>query len=105
MRNNTNWDVSDDFSLTMGSHTLKAGSAFLRFRSTKSRTTTWAPGPSTGTSSLTAATPRLQDPDSHTASFRPCRGTSDRWIQGYVQEEWRIRPSLTVDLGLRYETL
>jgi len=103
------WDVSDDFSVTVGSHTLKAGGAFLRFRSNEESNHnmgSWTFDRDQFFDGSDAAIANLRTPILYTASFPPLpRYLRADWIQGYVQDEWRIRPNLTVDLGLRYENL
>ena len=103
------WDISDDFSISAGSHTLKAGGAFLRFRSNEEsqhNMGSWTFDTDQFFDGSDAAMANLRNPILYTASFPPLpRHLRADWIQGYVQDEWRIRPNLTLDIGLRYETL
>jgi hypothetical protein len=108
--NNTErWDVSDDFTLSMGSHTLKAGAAYLRFRSNEESAHnigTWTFGTDQFFDGTPAAIARLTNPIQFTASFPPLpRFLRADWVQMYLQEEWRVRPNLTLDVGIRYENL
>jgi Carboxypeptidase regulatory-like domain len=108
--NNTQrWDISDDLTLSMGGHTLKAGGAFLRFRSNEESAHnigTWTFGTDHFFDGTAAAIRNLRNPIQFTASFPPLpRHLRADWIQTYVQDEWRVLSNLTLDFGLRYENL
>jgi hypothetical protein len=108
--NNTDrWDISDDFTLSIGTHTLKTGAAYLRFRSNEESAHnigTWTFGTDQFFDGTPASIARLTNPIQFTASFPPLpRFLRADWIQAYVQEEWRVLPNLTLDFGLRYENL
>ena len=107
--NTARWDISDDFTLSMGGHTLKAGGAFLRFRSNEESAHnigTWTFGADQFFDGTPASIARLSNPIQFTASFPPLpRHLRADWIQTYVQDEWRVLPNLTLDVGLRYENL
>ncbi|OFW02313.1 MAG: hypothetical protein A3J29_22840 [Acidobacteria bacterium RIFCSPLOWO2_12_FULL_67_14b] len=103
------WDVSDDFTVNVGQHTLKAGGAFLRFRSDEESNhniATWTFGQDQFFDGTPASIRNLRNPIQFTASFPPLpRHLRADWIQAYVQNEWKVRSNLTVDAGLRYERL
>ncbi|MBI4888755.1 MAG: TonB-dependent receptor [Acidobacteria bacterium] len=107
--NTARWDVSDDFTVSAGGHTLKAGGAFLRFRSNEESAhniATWTFGQDQFFDGSAAAIRNLRNPIQFTASFPPLpRHLRADWIQSYVQDEWRVLPNLTLDVGLRYENL
>ena len=108
--NNTDrWDISDDFTLSMGQHTLKAGGAHLRFRSNEESAHnigTWTFGTDQFFDGTAAARANLRNPIQFTASFPPLpRHLRADWYHAYVQEEWRVLSNLTLDFGLRYENL
>lgn len=107
--NTARWDVSDDFTLSMGNHTLKTGAAYLRFRSNEESAhniATWTFATDQFFDGTPASIARLTNPIQFTASFPPLpRFLRADWVQAYVQEEWRILPNLTIDFGLRYENL
>jgi hypothetical protein len=108
--NNTDrWDISDDFTLSMGNHTLKTGAAYLRFRSNEESAHnigTWTFATDQFFDGTPASIARLTNPIQFTASFPPLpRFLRADWINAYVQEEWRVLPNLTLDFGLRYENL
>ena len=108
--NNTDrWDISDDLTISLGRNTIKTGGAFLRFRSDEESAHnlgTWTFGTDQFFDGSAAAIRNLRNPIQFTASFPPLpRHLRADWIQFYVQDEWRVRSNLTVDLGLRYENL
>src|SRR6266850_919571 len=109
--NNTTkrWDVSDDLTVSAGDHTLKAGGAFLRFRSNEESAhniATWNFGQDQFFDGTTASIRNLRNPIRFTASFPPLpRHLQADWIQSYVQDEWKVLSNLTLDIGLRYENL
>ena len=103
------WDVSDDLTVSMGDHTLKAGGAYLRFRSNEESNhniATWTFGQDQFFDGSAAAIRNLRNPIQFTASFPPLpRFLRADWIQSYVQDEWKVLSNLTLDIGLRYEML
>jgi len=107
--NTARWDVSDDVTMNIGAHTLKAGGAYLRFRSHEESAhniATWTFGQDQFFDGSAAAIANLRNPIQFTASFPPLpRFLRADWIQSYVQDEWRLLSNLTLDIGLRYETL
>ena len=107
--NTSRWDISDDLTISTGGHTLKVGGAFLRFRSNEESAHnlgTWTFAQDQFFDGSAAARANLRNPIQFTASFPPLpRDLQADWIQGYVQDEWRIASNLTLDIGLRYENL
>ena len=103
------WDVSDDLTVSAGRQTIKAGGAFLRFRSDEEAAHnigTWTFGQDQPFDGTPASIRSLRNPIQFTASFPPLpRHLRADWIQAYVQDEWKVRPNVTVDVGLRYERL
>jgi hypothetical protein len=103
------WDISDDFTISAGAHTLKAGGAFLRFRSNEESAHnigTWTFDRDQFFDGTPAAIRNLRAPIQFTASIPPLpRHLRADWIQTYVQDEWKVRQNLTIDVGLRYENL
>ncbi len=95
--------VNDDAFLTHGTHSIKFGAAFERMQynvleqlSPNGRMSTYsslAAFLSNAPDKLNALAPG----GSHEVGFR------QSLFAGYLQDDWRVRPSLTVNLGLRYE--
>ena len=106
-----NWtdrqEYRDDFSFTMGSHQLKAGGAYVRLYSPEEQGVnlgTWVFDRDQFFDGTAASIRNLRSPIQFTASFPPLpRNLENNWIQGYVADQWRVRPNVTVDLGLRYD--
>src|SRR6201987_4421636 len=95
--------IADDAFLTKGTHSIKFGFAFeymqynvLEQLSPNGRMNTYASLDAFLTNAgdqLNALAPG----GSHEVGFR------EKLFAGYVQDDWRARPNLTVNLGLRYE--
>ena len=106
-----NWtdrqEYRDDFSWTMGTHSLKFGAAYVRLFSPEEQGVnlgTWVFDRDQFFDGSLAAMANLRSPIQFTASFPPLpRNLENHWIQGYVADQWRVRSNVTVDLGLRYD--
>jgi len=109
------WNLSDSVSLVRGRHTLKFGASLVHFQlnylqSNLSRgrydytgVFTSADGSGVGSGDPLADF-LLGSPQDTTRTA----GSGQAYLRqnvtsGYVQDEWRIHPKLTVNLGLRYE--
>jgi outer membrane receptor protein involved in Fe transport len=101
------WEVRDDFSLHLGNHDLKFGGAYVDLHSPEEQSNnigTWTFDRDQFFDGSAAAMANLRNPIQFQATFPPLlRELKNHWIQGYVQDEWRVRPSVTLSLGLRYD--
>jgi len=95
--------LADDVIWTKGSHNLRFGGGFNRIQSNFQQQGWW--GGFYTFPSLTAflqGTPSLfQGPEpGQTDSYRDFREIE---VDGYIQDEWKVFPKFTVNVGLRYE--
>ena len=97
------YQVYDDALRTFGKHNLKFGGMLIRLHEDL-----YAPFVEDGTASFKSLADFLQNIPSR-ASGPPTVASivthynRDWIIGGYVQDDWHLRPSLTLNLGLRYE--
>jgi hypothetical protein len=109
------FQANDDLIMTRGKHTLKYGFAFERMQYdvlSKVRQNgdfRFNPTFTNGAITTTALENFLTNQPSQVLTLSPAIrgevGSRDSLWGGYVQDDWRLRPTLTVNLGLRYEML
>ncbi len=100
------WQISDGFSSTRGRHTLKAGLQWIHYQVNYERSNT-PRGQYTFTGAFTGdgfADFLLGFPQftSRTVGFSQAYLRQKNYA-GYLQDDWRVSRSLTVNLGVRYE--
>ncbi len=105
------WEYRDDFSFNFtgkGSHTLKIGGAYQHLPYYDdvlgNPNGTWTFATDQFFDGSPASIANLKSPTQFTASFPPLtRNIKDDYWQSYVQDEWKPRSNLTLNLGLRYD--
>jgi Carboxypeptidase regulatory-like domain len=118
------WDPSDVVTMIRGKHILHFGGELLAYQNNSTAwgnvnagtfqfsgqyTQQWAVDPSTGVAGPVAGTGMeyadflLGYAQSWTASVAPEFGARLKTPQMFVQDDWKVRPNLTLNLGLRYQ--
>jgi hypothetical protein len=117
-RENPNWSISPNLTWIRGNHNVRAGFWFIdakRIQENTFQTYTFAddqtgdPTKAAGTTGLSLASALLGFPTNFQGQLPvlgggPVKFKYAAWA-AYVQDEWRLRPGLTVSLGLRYDAL
>ena len=106
-----NYDFTDDVSYLRGRHAFKFGGEFIEMKVTAG---TFRTGRGlfkfNGNKTFAGSTP-LEDflagsPfQGQLLNGSPLRHLSMKYYAGFVQDDWRIKPRVTVNLGVRYEYL
>ena len=102
------WDISDDLSINAGNHDWKFGGSFLNFDSPEEQASNIATWTFRNDQYFNPTDPasiaNLQGATQFTSAFPPLtRHLENHWIQAYIQDDWRVRSNLTLNLGVRYD--
>jgi hypothetical protein len=92
------WSLGEKFSKHLGKHSLKFGALYTHHKGQRDnvKAVAWT---YSGLNDLLA-----NIPSQISASFGNGEYTAKMWELGFfVQDDWRINPSLTLNLGLRYD--
>jgi len=117
-RENPNWSVTPNLSWLKGNHYLKTGFWFIRAKRIQENTfqrvtfsdeQTGNPGAPSGTTGLSLASAMLGLPSSFNGEQPipgggPVKFKYAAWAV-YVQDEWKVRPKVTLSWGLRFDAL
>jgi hypothetical protein len=117
-RENPNWSFTPNVTFVKGNHNLRAGFWFIdakRIQQNTFQTYTFAddqtgdPTRASGTTGLSLASALLGFPTNFQGQLPTVQGGEvafkyAAWA-AYVQDEWRLRPGLTLTMGLRYDYL
>jgi len=119
-----NWDPSDVVTMIKGKHILHFGGELLAYQNNSTAwgnvnagtfqfsgqyTQEWLPDPKTGIAAPVAGTGMeyadflLGYANNWTAAVAPEFGARFKSPQMFAQDDWKIRPNLTLNLGLRYQ--
>jgi len=117
-RENPNWSVTPNLIWLKGNHNIKTGFWYIEARRVQLNTfqrynfsdeQTRNPSASSGTTGLSLASALLGLPSDFQAQLPVEHGGEVKFkyaaMAAYVQDEWKLSPTVTLNLGLRYDYL
>ncbi|HEY4381653.1 MAG TPA: carboxypeptidase regulatory-like domain-containing protein [Acidobacteriaceae bacterium] len=100
---NENLELKDEVSWTRGNHNLSVGMDYLRLQYLNKNMYPGSIGFSSTYTSVPLADALFGVVDKMTAQSQTNQGGIQNDLFAYVQDNWRLIPKLTLNLGLRYE--
>jgi len=105
-RGDNNYEASDSISFRKGAHNLKVGADIIRYQVNRFNNSTARGSFTFGTryTGFAFANFMLGWPESESRRVGDTH-SFQRWdaISGFIQDDWKATPSLTVNIGLRYD--
>jgi len=97
---NPYYDFQDGFSYLAGKHSLKLGAEYTNIEADS-----WIPDYGRGRVNFSSLTNFFMGATSGGKALvgDPTRKMYSDYIAAYVQDDWRVAPKMTINLGLRYE--
>ena len=115
-RENPNWSMTPNLTWIVGNHNMKMGGWYIEAKRIQENTLqtytftgeqTRNPAASSGTTGLSLASALLGFPNSFQGQLPVLHGGPVRFkyaaVSGFWQDEWKMRPSLTLTMGIRYD--
>ncbi len=117
-RENPNWSVTPNVTWLKGNHNLRAGFWFIRAKRIQENTfqtytfgddQTGDPSRASGLTGYSLASALMGFPTNFQGQLPVLNGGPVKFKYAawatYIQDEWKVRPGVTVTLGLRYDAL
>src|SRR5262245_35351298 len=115
-RENPNWSITPNLTWLHGNHNMKMGAWYIEAKRIQANTfqtyvfndeQTRNPAAASGSTGLSLASALLGFPNNFQGQLPVLHGGPVRFkyaaVSGYWQDEWKIRPSVTLTMGLRYD--
>lgn len=99
-RNDNSFSFIDNATFLHGRHTIKAGASFIAMQENKASPN--SPDWELSYNSTDDFLANVMDTD-YFRGANPLTGARMKWVFGYALDEFKVSPTLTMNLGLRYE--